>query len=246
MKKILIILLILSQILINACANKTKSFTADDMSEMFKKGMTYYEKENWLKAEETFTYIVYNDPGGVYADDAQFYLGETAFNKEEYLTAIDEYRRLVRRWPNSEFTNTAYWRKTEALVALSPDYRRASEPTERALASVYEFLERYPDSEYNDKAQELIQELKNKMANKLFDAGNLYRTLEYFDSALVYFIAVQEEFPESEFMDASILYEALCLSKLGQKDESILKLELINQENLSLKEKAMFNSLHGK
>jgi outer membrane protein assembly factor BamD len=216
------------------------------MSEQFEKGMTYFEKENWLKAEETFTYIVYNDPGGFYADDAQFYLGETAFGKEEYLTAIDEYRRLVKRWPNSEYVNKAYWRKTEALVALSPDYRRATEPTERALASVYEYLERYPNTEFKEDANKLIHELKNKMAHKLFDAGNLYKTLEYFDSAIVYYKSVQDEYPESDFVDASILYESFCLKKMGHKDEAIAKLALINKDNLSLKEKGIYKTLNEK
>ena len=40
--------------MLNSCASKTQSLTATDMSEQFEKGMTYFEKENWLKEDPDF------------------------------------------------------------------------------------------------------------------------------------------------------------------------------------------------
>jgi len=105
--RFLILAIILLGLSLQQCANQKDVLEASNISDTYQRGLDYFEKDNYLKAEEVFTFIIYNDPGGAYADDAQFQLAETYFEREEYLLAISEYDRLIRRMKNSSFVEDA-------------------------------------------------------------------------------------------------------------------------------------------
>jgi len=191
------------------CASQKEDLQASDIAKTYARAMEYFEKENYIKAEEVFTFIIYNDPGGAYADDAQFYLAETYFEREEYLLAISEYERLIRRMKNSTYVEHASWRRTEAWCELSPDYRLERTATDKALKYLYDFVDIYPESKYSDLAQARILEMREKLAKKLLESAHLYDTLREYESALYYYDNVINEYQDTR------LYASARLGKAG-------------------------------
>lgn len=213
-------LIILSMLMFQHCSSQKESLDASDIAATFERGMTYMEKENYLKAEETFTFIIYNDPGGAFADDAQFYLAETYYNREEYLLAISEYDRLIRRMKNSSFVEHAFWRKAEAYCELSPDFRLEKDMTEKALRFLYDFIEIYPNSKYVEDANLRIVEMREKLARKLLETGKLYDTLREYESAMYYYESVIDEYADTRLHAAARLGKAGDLAMLERWDEA--------------------------
>ncbi|MCF7807850.1 MAG: outer membrane protein assembly factor BamD [Candidatus Marinimicrobia bacterium] len=203
-----------------ACSSQKETLDAQNIGATFERGMSYLEKENYLKAEETFTFIIYNDPGGAFADDAQFYLAETFYLKEEYLLAISEYDRLIRRMKNSSFVEHAFWRKAEAYCELSPDFRLETDMTEKALRYLYDFVEIYPESKYSEEAELKIIEMREKLARKLLETARLYDTLHEYESAIYYYDTVIEEYADTKLHAAAKLGKAGDLVMLGTWDEA--------------------------
>lgn len=202
------------------CSSQKENLNAEDISETFERGLSYLEKENYLKAEETFTFIIYNDPGGAYADDAQFYLAETYFAREEFLLAISEYDRLIRRMKTSSYVEEAFWRKTEAYCELSPDYRLDREMTDKALRYLYDFVEIYPESKYVENANARIMEMREKLARKLLETAKLYDTLREYESAEFYYNSLMEEYADTKLYAAARLGKAGGLAALGKWQEA--------------------------
>ncbi len=191
------------------CASQKEDLQAGDIAKTYERAMEYFEKENYIKAEETFTFIIYNDPGGAYADDAQFYLAETYFEREEYLLAISEYDRLIRRMKNSPYVEHAFWRKTEAYCELSPDYRLERDMTDKALKFLSDFVEIYPESKYAEDAKARTLEMREKLAKKLLESARLYDTLREYESAIYYYDTVINEYQDTR------LYASARLGKAG-------------------------------
>ncbi len=135
-------------VIVSCASSKQADLQAGDIPGAYQRAMEYFEKKNWIKAEEAFTFIIYNDPAGEYSDDAQYYLAETHFMREEYLLAINEYDRLLSRMPNSPLVEDALWRKTESYVELSPDYRLERDLSDKAIKYLQEFMDYYPDSKH--------------------------------------------------------------------------------------------------
>ena len=232
-------LILTSAIMVQTCSSQKEALDAGDITSTFERGMVYMEKENYLKAEETFTFIIYNDPGGAFADDAQFYLAESYYHREEYLLAISEYDRLIRRMKNSSFVEHAFWRKAEAYCELSPDYRLEKDMTEKALRFLYDFIEIYPESKYVEDANLRITEMREKLARKLLETARLYDTLQEYESAMYYYDSVILNYADTRLHASARLGKAGGLAFLERWDEArelLLSVAEDGQENLSAAE----------
>jgi len=234
--------------LLAGCSGQKTELSATDIQQTFERGMTYFEKKNWLKAEEVFTFIIYNDPAGEWADDAQFYLAESHFKRDEFLLAINEYDRLLSRMPNSELVEEATWRKAEAYVELSPDYRLEPAMTEKALRVLFEFLDYYPESVHREPAEVHIRELRDKLARKYFESAELYSVMGEYESAVVYYESVLEEYPDTQYALLSDLGRAEALFQIGRDSEADTALRIVeaNLEALPDKEQQAAQTLREK
>ncbi|MBC8192041.1 MAG: outer membrane protein assembly factor BamD [Candidatus Marinimicrobia bacterium] len=202
------------------CASKKSDMDASNIADSYQRGLDYFEKNNYIKAEEVFTFIIYNDPGGAYADDAQFQLAETYFERDEYLLAISEYDRLIRRMKNSPFVEDAFWKKTEAYCELSPDYRLDRDMTDKALRSLYDFVDIYPTSKYSEEAQTRILEMREKLARKLLESAKLYDTLREYESAIYYYDNVINDYSDTALYASARLGKAGDMVALGRWSEA--------------------------
>ena len=207
--RFVVLVLIVMGLTLQQCASSKNDMDASDIADTYQRGLDYFEKDNYIKAEEVFTFIIYNDPGGAYADDAQFQLAETYFEREEYLLAISEYDRLIRRMKNSTFVEDAFWKKTESYCELSPDYRLDRDMTDKALRNLYDFIDIYPQSRYTEEAQARILEMRGKLAKKLLESAKLYDTLREYESAIFYYDNVINDYSDTA------LYAAARLGKAG-------------------------------
>lgn len=229
-KRLLVPALIVMGLFLQQCASQKNDLDASNIADSYQRGLDYFEKDNYIKAEEVFTFIIYNDPGGAYADDAQFQLAETYYEREEYLLAISEYDRLIRRMKNSTYVEDAFWKKTEAYCELSPDYRLDRDMTDKALRSLYDFVDIYPESKYSAKAQARILEMREKLALKLLESAKLYDTLREYESAIYYYDTVINDYSDTGLYASARLGKAGGLVALGRWSEAR---ELMNSIALS-------------
>lgn len=228
------------------CASQKQDMEATNIGDTYARGMEYFEKDNYLKAEEIFTFIIYNDPGGAYADDAQFQLAETYFEREEYLLAISEYDRLIRRMKNSNFVEDAFWKKTVSYCELSPDYRLERDMTDKALRFLYDFVDIYPESKYSDEAQDRIMEMREKLARKLLESAKLYDTLREYESAIYYYDNVINEYFDTRLYASARLGKAgdmAALERWSEARELMNSIALNGKEDLTPKELQRFRKL---
>src|SRR3989339_425514 len=79
--------------------------------ERFKIAMEKFNNEDYFEAIEDFKIVSLQFQGGGFADDAQFYIAECYFKREQYLLAAYEYEALTRTMPTSEFVSQSRYRK---------------------------------------------------------------------------------------------------------------------------------------
>lgn len=235
---------LLTFLVFQGCAGSKPQYDVNNIAGEYEKGLELMEKKNWLRAEETFTFIVYNDPAGEYADDAQFQLAETHYFREEYLIAIDEYNRLINRMPNSPFVERASWRKAESYYLLSPDYRLDQTLTRRALKELQNFIDLFPQSEHVPQANDYIVEIREKLAHKLYGSGVLYLKLREWDSALLYFNDILDLYYDTSFYTATQVAKAEALVGKGDLDGAEEIMRQVDPEELDKASRKQFTSVY--
>ena len=100
---------------------------------------------------EAFNLFLLDHPNSEYADNAQYWLGETYFVKQEYTAAIDEYRKLITNFPASK-------KQSHAMLKIGYSYQRLGE-LENAQAVLKDLQTRYPGTTAARLAAERIQQI---------------------------------------------------------------------------------------
>lgn len=167
----------------------------------YTRGIERFEKGKWLKAAEDFNWVVLNNPAGNLAAEAQYHYAECAFQQKQYVEAQLEFERLLRRWASTTHMLQARYRIVQSLVAQSPKYFYEQEATVEAINEMQLFIDDFPQSEYRAETEDLIAQLRLKLARKYYESGRQYLKWQKPDAARIYLKAVIAQFYDTEFAD---------------------------------------------
>jgi len=153
------------------------------------------EAKRYSKAEEQFTFIIFNFPGSRQASDAQYYLAETYFRSKDYVQAQDEFEFYLKSFPNGRFQEEATYKLAVSYLRSAPSHVRDQARALKAQEIVNQFLETYPDSPLRKDAEGLLGDIAERLALREFDAARIYYTSGEYKSALVYYRYVSDTYP---------------------------------------------------
>lgn len=199
------------------------SFKSNEVAEIdlqYEKAKKYLDKKKYLRAQEEFNNLVIRGTHTDLGDDSQFYLAESYFLNKEYILAIAEYDRLIRRMGFSPYVEKARWRVCESYVNESPKYFKDQTNTQKALSKLQEFMDDYPDSEYKIEANEQIFELRNKLAYKEYETGILYIKMEEYESAIISFESLIDNYYDTEVLEKGHVGIIRCYTLMDQKEKA--------------------------
>ncbi|MEK7263558.1 MAG: outer membrane protein assembly factor BamD [Bacteroidota bacterium] len=191
-------------IFLSGCSSNelTRQLTAE---EYFLKGKESFLDGNYLEAIENFKVVGLQYSGSEFADDAQFYLGECYFQREEYLLSAFEYESLKKRMASSPYVPLAMYKMALSYFQLSPKSLLDQKYTRKAIDELQAFLEYYPQHDSAQQAGEKIRLLNNRLAQKEFEIAELYFTLEEYQAAIHYFENVLAQYHDSKYAEQAQL-----------------------------------------
>lgn len=187
--------------LLPGCSSSKYTTENIDADDRFARGKQKFDKGDYLKAIEEFQLVALQFQGSGVADDAQFYLAESYYYRDEYILAASEYETLIRRMRSSEWVPQAQYKRAMCYYELSPRPPLEQSYTRKAVDSFQEFIEYNPTDSLVIEAEAKIRELNDKMALKKYDTGRLYMRLEYYKSAQIVFEALLEQYHDSDWAD---------------------------------------------
>ena len=85
-----------------------------------------------------------------------------------------------------------------SLYQQSPAFSLDQKPTYEAITAMQTFLNKYPYSEYADKANDIIDVLQVKLEKKAADSAKEYHKLRRYKAALVAFENFTKDYPDSD------------------------------------------------
>lgn len=188
--------------------------------ERFELAKLMFNNRDFFDAKTQFKIVTLNNPGIYFVDEAQFYLAESHFNLKEYIIAADEYGRLIRLYPKSEWVDDAQFKIALCDFKLSPKPSLDQKYTLQAVEHFQRFLEDFPNSDLVPEAERMLKICRGKLAEKEYKAGELYRKLDDYYAALVYFDSVLEKYFDTKFAHPALFWKGECLYKLERRNEA--------------------------
>ena len=183
------------------CCSKKNVHVEEDLSPRFDKAMGYFDRGKYPRARDEFDYIIMTDPGSKIANESQYYMAEALFQMEEYNEASISFDRYVRFSPDYTKIEKSRYRICECAILSSNAYQREQSQTHLALEQLQMFIEDFPASDLVSNAESSILELRIKLAQKDFEVGRMYLKLEEYESALIYYRLVLNNYYDTSFAD---------------------------------------------
>ncbi|MEO0094712.1 MAG: outer membrane protein assembly factor BamD [candidate division WOR-3 bacterium] len=198
----------------------------------FERAMEFYNNKKYDSAIKSFEKIIFYHASTEFVDDAQFYLAKSYFEKRDYNQAITEFDYLIKNFPNSPFLEQGYLLRAKAYFLKAPGYEKDQTETKEAISLFDDFITRFPNSSYGDSVRLLILQARNRLAKKELENGRLYLKMKEYESAILYFKYVIENYPETPSADESKFLLAFTYEKVNKIQEAYEKYkELLENEN---------------
>lgn len=197
MNRFSIAVVLLSISILAACGSSRQIRPGDSLEVAFEKATNFFERGRYTDATRAFETVLSIGRGTEIAQQSQFLLAESYFKNREYLIAAAEYMRYATNFPRSERRIDAEFKQAMAYYELSPRYKLDQSDTYRAIELMQLFIQRYPNAPQSTLAAGLIDEMRNKLAQKEFTAAELYMRIRSYESAALYFGLTLDQFPET-------------------------------------------------
>lgn len=209
-----------------------------------------YNDEDYEEAVQEFGAILLQYPGSAIVDDAQYYLSMTRYQRKEYIIAAYEYSKLIKNMPASPLVPDAQYMLAESYYQLSPNYNLDQTYTKKAITEYQAFIDYFPLNEKVHEAEQKINELNTKLAEKEFSIAQIYEKMDYYTASLKYYDFVVETYHDTPY-GPKALYEKIMLQLERDKQDDALKdmkrfLQLFPNDENSTEIEELKNSLEEK
>lgn len=192
-----------------------QGLTADEIHALAQRE---FDEGDYEDAIEALNRLLLTFPNYDRAPEARFLTARAHFEEEEFISAASEWTRFLDRYPAHAAAPEAALGICRANSALSPDPQRDQTYTEDALAYCRNVVVDYPGDPVAEEAGRIIDEMRAKLAQKLYEVGDYYFSRDLWDSAIIYFQAVDEQYGDTEWAPRAVLAIMRAYQEIGYDD----------------------------
>lgn len=183
------------------CSNFRKIEKSEDWRVKYEAALTYYEKKDYYKASVLFDQILPIVRGLPEGERVQFYLGYCQYYDKNYLFAAEYFKTFYETYGRSASAEEARYMYAYSLYLSSPGPNLDQTESINAMASMQDFLNRYPSSSYREKATEVIVNTQSKLEKKGFDNAKHYHRVRSYKAAITALQNFTKNFPDSKYLE---------------------------------------------
>ena len=213
-------LFLTSTLIFLGCASSinTSSFSP---SQRLNYAMRLYNDKDYENSVKEFQAIILQYPGNDVVDTAQYYLGESRFQRSEYIMAAYEFSRLIKNMPASKLVPAAQYMLAQSYYELSPYYALDQKYTKKAIEEFQAFIDFFPTDPKVPDAEKKISELNDKLAEKEYKEAYIYEKLEDYKAAIIYYDLVLDNYHDTQYAPLAMYSKIKLLVYRKQNDEAL-------------------------
>jgi outer membrane assembly lipoprotein YfiO len=188
-------------------------------TEIYNIGVQAMEEERWDAAVHAFQAMVLTS-GFESASEARLRLAQSEFERENYIEARAEYQRTLDRFPTDTTAAHASLGICRSLAELSPTPHRDQGFTRQARTNCRQVAADYAGTVVGLRASEIAVDMFNKLAEQDYNTGLHYWKRKLPDSALLYFEAVENTYPESIWAPWALIKKIEVFEDIGYTQDA--------------------------
>lgn len=213
-------LVLLGAALLGACGGRHTPPAMLEPDVQYSRGMEAFEAGRHGRAVEFLQPFVLQHIGDPRMPDALFTLARAHEARREWVAAASEFQRLVSEFPTHAHALPARLGSCQAYAQLAPRPQLDQEYTVAALIHCNDIVENYPGTPQAEIADELVVEMRHRLATKEYETGVFYFRRRAYDASVIYFQRAVNEFPDTSVAPAALLRLHEAYSRIGYVEEA--------------------------
>lgn len=199
--------------------------TAEELYEEGQAELAYQKSRRFMPADfmvaiEIFQDIIDNYPYSDQAVLAELAIADSYFEKGGYDEAISYYTDFADLHPEHDRVPYAIFQRALCHASQSKKAGRDQSETMRAIATFERLIVRYPHSQYTVEGEQLLLELRTRVARHDMGIGDFYYRKGEYPSAAERYRDLLNQFPGLG-IDAEALYKlGLCYTRMNREGEA--------------------------
>jgi len=193
--------------------------------ENYQAGQEELKTDSYPEAIKFFEHVRTKYPFSKYAALAELALADVKLAQDRTIEAAEGYAAFVRMHPNHEKADYAAFQEAQALWKDGPSEFLLFPPAhERELKSVRDsaqrlssFLTKYPASPHRPEAEKLLAQVRSRLAEHEWYAGEYYSRHERWAGAAGRYAALVKEYPGSRHEVDALFRMAEAYEKLDDR-----------------------------
>ena len=187
----------------SACSEYQKVLKSADINLKYDKAIEYYEEGEYFKAYPLFEDLIAIYRGTEKAENLYYLYAYCDYYLEDYILAAHRFSQFVKTFPASDKAEECQFMIGICNYKNSPKPSLDQSNTVKAINEMQLFVNLYPNSQYVDSCNQLVDDLLDKLAEKRFKKSRLYLTTENYKSAIISFKNFLDDFPDTKYREES-------------------------------------------
>lgn len=182
------------------CKKMSKS---RDLAQKDSAAFCYYDRKQYQSAAMLFEELLAVYPPGSKAENTLFYMANSKFLGGELITASFLYNEFLQRYPSSIRSADVHYQLALCYVGMTNEYLLDQKDTYKAIERLQLFIELFPNDKRIPEVTTKLDEMRDQLALKEYSQADLYLKIYHYQSAVLYFQKVIQEYPDSRYREAS-------------------------------------------
>ncbi len=192
-------LLLLFVVLISSCKSSFEKLrTSNDPEKILVNANKYYNEGDYLKAQTLYEIILPYYKGKKQAEELYYKFAYTYYYLEDYILAAHYFKSYANSFTNSDHREEALYMGAYSEYLMSPDPQLDQTETLKAIDDFQLFVNTFPKSDKVETCNKNIDELRKKLEEKAYKAGELYYNIQSYVSAIVTLDNMLKDYPETD------------------------------------------------
>lgn len=193
-------------LLFTSCSQYQKLLKSDDVMLKKEKAIEYYNNEDYHRSLGLLTDVIPAFRGTAEAEQLNYYYAMAHYKQGDYVLAAHYFKTFTQGFPRSEHAEEFLFLSAYCKYLLSPRASLDQTPTQEAIRELQGFANRYPNNSRLEEANQLIDELREKLEVKAFESAMMYFNIRDYMAAVRSFQNVIRDYPDTQFREDALFY----------------------------------------
>lgn len=211
-------------IIAGGCSKFRKIEKSQDWRVKYEAALAYYDDKDYYRSSVLFEQVLPIVRGLPEGEEVQYRLAYCQYYNKYYLLAAEQFKSFYEIYGRSPYAQEARYMQAYSLYVSSPGYELDQTASKQAMALMQSFVNRFPNSEYTEKALEVIQTIQEKLEIKGFENARQYHKMGQYDAAITALENFRNNFPDSKYTEEAAYL--ILDSKYNYAKKSYLSLQL--------------------